>query len=252
MLWLHAASVGEAVSLLPVIKVLAASPVAILLTTGTVTSAAVLNRQLPEMGLQDRVLHRFVPLDVPAWVARFLDHWHPDAVGFVESELWPNLLAGCRTRGIPMMLINARISAGSLKAWQRAPAMARAILGHFSHIHARGQEDAERLRTLGATGVTSPGDLKFSAPALAAEPSALAQLRWQVGKRPVWVAASTHPRRGNRDRRRPPVDRGRSPRSADHHRAPSSRSRCGLGGGVAGPPARGGGCAAVWRGHLDR
>ena len=193
MLWLHAASVGEAVSLLPVIKVLAASPVAILLTTGTVTSAAVLNRQLPEMGLQDRVLHRFVPLDVPAWVARFLDHWHPDAVGFVESELWPNLLAGCRTRGIPMMLINARISAGSLKAWQRAPAMARAILGHFSHIHARGQEDAERLRTLGATGVTSPGDLKFSAPALAAEPSALAQLRWQVGKRPVWVAASTHP-----------------------------------------------------------
>ncbi len=193
LLWLHAASVGEAVSLLPVIKVLAASPVAILLTTGTVTSAAVLNRQLPEMGLQDRVLHRFVPLDVPAWVARFLDHWHPDAVGFVESELWPNLLAGCRTRGIPMMLINARISAGSLKAWQRAPAMARAILGHFSHIHARGQEDAERLRTLGATGVTSPGDLKFSAPALAAEPSELAQLRWQVGKRPVWVAASTHP-----------------------------------------------------------
>lgn len=193
LLWLHAASVGETVSLLPVLTVLAASPVAILLTTGTVTSATVLGQRLPALGLQDRVLHRFVPLDVPAWAARFLDHWHPDAVGFVESELWPNLLAGCRTRGIPMMLINARISAGSLKAWQRVPAMARSVLANFSRIQARGREDADRLLALGATGVTSPGDLKFSAPALPAEPTVLARLRWQTGKRPVWVAASTHP-----------------------------------------------------------
>ena len=193
LLWLHAASVGETVSLLPVLTALSGSGVTILLTTGTVTSAAVLEQRLPELGLRNRVLHRFVPLDVPAWAARFLDHWHPDVVGFVESELWPNLLAGCRARGIPMMLINARISAGSLKAWRRAPALARAVLGNFSRIHARGREDADRLRALGASGVTSPGDLKFSAPALPAEPAALAQLRWQMGKRPVWVAASTHP-----------------------------------------------------------
>ncbi len=193
LLWLHAASVGEAMSLLPVLSALAAADVAILLTTGTVTSAALLDQRLPELGLQGRVLHRFVPLDVPAWASRFLDHWHPDAVGFVESELWPNLLAGCRARGIPVMLINARISAGSLKAWQRVPAMARSVLANFTHIHARGREDADRLRALGAEGVSSPGDLKFAAPALPAEPAALARLRWQIGNRPVWVAASTHP-----------------------------------------------------------
>jgi 3-deoxy-D-manno-octulosonic-acid transferase len=193
LLWLHAASMGETTSLLPVLSALARSDVAILLTTGTVTSAELLARRLPELGLQNRVLHRFVPLDVPAWVARFLDHWHPDAVAFVESELWPNLLGACRARGIPTMLINARISAGSLRAWQQAPAMARSVLASFSRIHARGREDADRLRSLGARDVTSPGDLKFAAPELPAEPAALAKLRWQIGDRPVWVAASTHP-----------------------------------------------------------
>lgn len=193
LLWLHAASVGETMSLLPVLSALAPSEAAILLTTGTVTSATLLEQRLPELGLRDRVLHRFVPLDVPAWAARFLDHWHPDAVGFVESELWPNLLTACRARGIPMMLINARISADSLRAWQRVPAMARSVLANFTRIHARGREDADRLRALGARGVSSPGDLKFSAPELPAEPAALARLHRQIGNRPVWVAASTHP-----------------------------------------------------------
>lgn len=193
LLWLHAASMGEATSLLPVLTALATSQVAILLTTGTVTSANLLARRLPELRLQDRVLHRFVPLDVPAWANRFLDHWRPDAVGFVESELWPNLLTACRARGIPMMLINARISAGSLKHWKRVPAMARSVLANFTRIHARGREDADRLRALGAQGVSSPGDLKFAAPQLPAEQAALVQLRAQIGRRPVWVAASTHP-----------------------------------------------------------
>ena len=193
LLWLHAASVGETMSLLPVLSALAASDVAILLTTGTVTSAALLDQRLPELGLQDRVMHRFVPLDVPAWVARFLDHWQPDAAAFVESELWPNLLAACRARGIPMMLINARISAASLANWRRVPALARSVLGHFARIHARGPEDAERLRVLGAGDVESPGDLKFAASELPAEPATLTRLRRQIANRPVWVAASTHP-----------------------------------------------------------
>ncbi len=193
LLWLHAASMGETTSLLPVLSALARSDVTILLTTGTVTSAALLDRRLPELGLQDRVLHRFVPLDVPAWADRFLDRWRPDAVGFVESELWPNLLGACQARGIPTMLINARISAGSLRAWRRAPVLARSMLASFSRIHARGREDADRLRSLGAEAVTSPGDLKFAAPELPAESATLARLRWQIGNRPVWVAASTHP-----------------------------------------------------------
>jgi 3-deoxy-D-manno-octulosonic-acid transferase len=194
LLWLHAASVGETVSILPVLTVLAtqAPALTVLLTTGTVTSARLLARRL-DAGLEERVLHRFVPLDVPAWVARFLDHWRPDAAGFVESELWPNLLFACRRRGIPAMLVNARMSARSLAGWQRVPGLSRAVLGCFTHVQARSPTDATRLEALGASAVSAPGDLKFAAPVLPADPAELERLRTVLAGRPVWLAASTHP-----------------------------------------------------------
>ena len=134
LIWLHAASVGETTSILPVLLELTAQApaVTILLTTGTVTSAELLARRLPELGLERRVLHRFVPLDVPAWTRRFVDHWHPDVAGFVESELWPNLLAACRARSVPAMLVNARVSDRSFAQWQRVPGLARHILNGFA------------------------------------------------------------------------------------------------------------------------
>ena len=193
LLWLHAASVGESQSILPVIAELVRDPgLTILLTTGTVTSARLLANHLPSFG-ENRVLHRFVPLDVPAWAARFLDHWQPDAAAFVESELWPNLLAACSTRHIPAMLVNARMSARSLRAWQRAPGFAHHVLGSFARIHPQSAADADRLRRLGATAIDPPGNLKLAAAPLAADPAALAELHGIIGPRPVWLAASTHP-----------------------------------------------------------
>jgi 3-deoxy-D-manno-octulosonic-acid transferase len=194
LLWLHAASVGETMSLLPVLTALGvhAPDLTVLLTTGTVTSAQLLARRL-EAGLEDRVLHRFVPLDVPGWAARFLDHWQPDAAGFVESELWPNLLFACRRRGIPVMLVNARMSERSYAGWRRVPGLARAVLGCFVHIQARAPADAARLEALGAASVSAPGDLKFAAPALPADAAELERLRAALTGRPVWLAASTHP-----------------------------------------------------------
>ena len=164
LIWLHAASVGETLSVLPVLPVLAqeAPDATLLLTTGTVTSAQLLLRRLPELRLGQRVLHRFAPLDVPAWVRRFLDHWRPDAAGFVESELWPNILAACRARRIPVMLINGRLSERSFSRWRRAPGLARQVLGAFARVQARSETDAARLRTL-------------------------------LAGRPLWLAASTHP-----------------------------------------------------------
>jgi len=96
LIWIHAASVGESVSVLPVLPYL--RDVTVLITTGTVTSATVVAERLPGLVGIGTVLHRFVPLDVPAWVARFLDHWRPDLAAFVESELWPNTLAACQAR----------------------------------------------------------------------------------------------------------------------------------------------------------
>ena len=192
LLWMHAASVGETQSILPVLAELAPHA-SVLLTTGTVTSQAVLSSRLPEMGLEDRVLHRFAPLDVPAWVRRFLAHWRPDAACFIESELWPNQLAACQAAGIPLMLVNARMSDRSFARWRRAPEIAQRLLGSFRMIQARGEPDAVRLRALGAARVDCPGDLKFAAPPLTVDQAELDRLTPMLAGRPVWLAASTHP-----------------------------------------------------------
>lgn len=192
LIWLHGASVGEAVSLLPVLPLL--TPVAhVLLTTGTVTSAQIVVQRLPGLGLHDRVTHRFVPLDVPAWVARFLDHWRPDAAGFAESEIWPNTLSALSTRGIRALLLNARLSAGSAAGWARVPGFARRNFGVFERVLAQSSEDASRLAVLGARDVAVVGNLKFAAPPLPVADGAAAALRLAIGTRPVWLAASTHP-----------------------------------------------------------
>jgi 3-deoxy-D-manno-octulosonic-acid transferase len=191
LIWLHAASLGETVSILPVLVALAREPGTILLTTGTVTSQRLLAQRLPELGLGERVIHRFVPLDVPAWGARFLDHWRPDAAGFVESEIWPNLLGAAARRGIPLMLINARLSARSLARWQMAPRTARMILGWFSLIHPQSRADGDRFVQLGAPRVLPAGNLKLAAPPLPADHQALSHLSSLIGG-PTWVAASLH------------------------------------------------------------
>jgi 3-deoxy-D-manno-octulosonic-acid transferase len=193
LLWLHAASVGESQSVLPVIDHLMQEPgLTVLVTTGTVTSAMLLANQTGRFPA-GRVLHRFVPLDVPAWAARFLDHWRPDAAAFVESELWPNLLSACRQRGVKLMLVNGRMSARSMRGWARAPGFARAVLGSFDRVHPQSEADAERLQALGARSLEPAGNLKLAAPPLPADPAVLLALRKAIGDRPVWLAASTHP-----------------------------------------------------------
>jgi 3-deoxy-D-manno-octulosonic-acid transferase len=192
LLWLHAASVGEAVSALPVLSALPRE-INILFTTGTVTSARLLQQRLPEEGLAERTLHRFVPLDVPAWAARFLDHWRPDACAFLESELWPNLLAACRARDIPTVLLNARMSVRSAANWCHATGFAAEILRSFAWIQAQSASDAGRLRSLGGVDVSAPGNLKFAAGPLPADEAELERLGAVLGGRPRWLAASTHP-----------------------------------------------------------
>ncbi|HUC17652.1 MAG TPA: 3-deoxy-D-manno-octulosonic acid transferase [Acetobacteraceae bacterium] len=195
LLWLHAASVGEIVSVLPLIKALGRQDreLNILVTTGTVTSATLLVERLPTLGFGERARHRFVPLDVPGWVGRFLDHWRPDAAAFVESELWPNLIAAAAARRIPLALLNARLSERSFARWRLTPGFARRILGAFSLIRARSEEDSARLSRLGAADVSAPGDLKLAAEPLPVDEEERSRLADLLGARPRWLAASTHP-----------------------------------------------------------
>jgi 3-deoxy-D-manno-octulosonic-acid transferase len=194
LVWLHGASVGEAVSVLAVAEALAVAGAEVLITTGTVTSAALLAERLPQLACAERLRHRFVPLDVPGWIGRFLDHWRPDAAGLVESEIWPNLVTACRRRHVPLMLVNARLSEPSLAAWRRyAPGSARVLFDSFARIQPQSADDAARLASAGATRLDLPGNLKYAAAPLPAPAAELARLHARLAGRPIWLAASTHP-----------------------------------------------------------
>jgi 3-deoxy-D-manno-octulosonic-acid transferase len=184
---------GETMSILPVVASLVQlAPAAhVLVTPGTVTSATLFARRAPALG--GHVHHRFVPLDVPGWVGRFLDHWRPDAGAMVESELWPNLLAACRRRGVRLMLINGRMSDRSYRRWRRLPRVIGPLLSAFTLVQAQSREDAERLQALGAGQVSAPGNLKFAAAPLPVDQMELDRLGRLLAGRPVWLAACTHP-----------------------------------------------------------
>ena len=188
LVWVHGASVGESLSALPLIEKLLADGAKVLVTSGTVTSATIMKQRLPK-----GALHQFVPLDTPRAVARFLDHWRPDAGLFVESDLWPNLIQGAKKRGVRLALVNARISARSAERWRFARKSVAALLAAFDVVLAQDEDFATRLRALGAPHVQVSGSLKADAPPLMANDAALKDLRLAIGDRPVLLAAQTHP-----------------------------------------------------------
>jgi 3-deoxy-D-manno-octulosonic-acid transferase len=192
LVWFHAASVGEAASLLEMLRRLqmARGDVTCLVTTVTVTSARFLADRLPE-----RCIHQFAPVDVAPWVNRFLQHWRPDLAVWTESELWPAMLVRTCARGVPMLLINARISARSYRRWQLLRGSAAALLGCFDRILAQDELAAEQLEELGAdpARMTVVGSLKEGAAPLPHDEAERVRIARAFAGRPVWLAASTHP-----------------------------------------------------------
>jgi 3-deoxy-D-manno-octulosonic-acid transferase len=188
--WFHAASVGETVAVLPMLKALKQRRPALnlLLTTGTVTSAQVAAERLGGIAT-----HQYVPLDVPGFVTRFLDHWQPDLGVFIESELWPNLLLAAKARGMPLALVNARMSERSVNGWKNRKTMAAKVLGSFDLVLAQTEGLGRRLSRLGAHNVSPAGNLKVDSPAPPVDRRALAALQHAIGPRLCFLAASTHP-----------------------------------------------------------
>jgi 3-deoxy-D-manno-octulosonic-acid transferase len=189
VVWMHGASVGESMSLLPLVEALsrARPDLHILVTSGTMTSAQVLRKRLPA-----GVLHQYVPVDAPGAVARFLKHWRPCLAVFVESELWPNLLRKARNANCKLALLGARISDDTARGWTRAPRAARSLFSAFDLILAQDAQSWSRLRALGAN-VTGELDLKRAAAPLPHNEAELKVLEDEICGRPVVVAASTHP-----------------------------------------------------------
>ncbi len=188
LVWFHGVSVGESVSALPVIVVLAAErpDLNILITTATTTSADILAKRLPE-----GVIHQFAPIDTPQAVNAFLDHWRPDLAAFIESDIWPIQLRALTARQVPHVLLSARITEKTYKGWQRFKGAMRPLLAGYSLIMAQDRASEDRLTQMGVT-VGPRANLKTIGAPLPVDPAALSDLKKLIGKQFVYFAASTH------------------------------------------------------------
>jgi len=189
LVWLHAASIGESLVALSLADTLIAAraDLSVLITSGTVTSAHLIAQRAPQ-----RVLHQFAPVDRPAWAARFIAHWRPDAGVFLESEIWPNLIAAAIDAGVPLALANARMNDASLRSWGRFSGAFRALASAFDWIGAADARTAEGLERLTGRPPALTANLKLEAAQPDPDPQALAEVRAALGARPVFTAASTH------------------------------------------------------------
>ena len=188
LIWLHGVSVGESLSLLPVVERLRKTrpDLTVLVTSGTVTSATLLGRRLPP-----GVIHQYAPVDAPGAVAAFLDHWRPTAAVFVESELWPNLILATKARGVKLVLASARITQKTADGWRRFPGAARRIVTAFDRVLPQDHLSGVRLESLGAR-IDGHVNLKLAGDAPPHDPAAFTRLSAAIGDRAVVVAASTH------------------------------------------------------------
>ena len=188
LIWIHGASVGEVLAAAGLIERLRALNIGILLTSGTVTSAAIVAKRFgPD------VIHQYIPYDLPRYVERFLDHWKPSLALFIESDLWPNLILSSAARRLPMVLINGRMSHRSFPRWRRISATISELLGRFDICLAQSKVDAGRFSALGSRNVITTGNLKLDVDAPPADAGRLERLMAVTRGRPVIVAASTHP-----------------------------------------------------------
>lgn len=189
LLWVHAASVGEAQSTLILIDEITkrSQNLNILVTTGTKTSAELLEKRLPE-----QAIHQYYPLDCPKWVKSFLNQWRPDCIIWMESELWPNMLMQINSLGIPTALVNARLSEKSVKRWQRQSKFISQLLNCFSVILAQTLIDEVNFKKLGARNVHVTDNLKYCASPLPANQKSLDEFNEAIKDRKVWLYASTH------------------------------------------------------------
>ncbi|MEO1311280.1 MAG: 3-deoxy-D-manno-octulosonic acid transferase [Pseudomonadota bacterium] len=190
LIWIHGASVGESLSVLPLVQRIAhiRPQATVLVTTGTITSAELMAERLPA-----NALHQFIPVDHPGYVDRFLAHWRPDAALFVESEFWPNLILRTKQAGTPLALVNGRISPKTYENWKKRPRTIRALLSAFDVLIAQDQVNADRLHELSGADVSVFGNLKLAADPLPAPRDLMQDMQRAVGARLLWLAASTHP-----------------------------------------------------------
>jgi 3-deoxy-D-manno-octulosonic-acid transferase len=189
LFWFHGASVGESISMLPLIhRILETYKDShVMVTTGTITSAEIMRKRLPE-----RAFHQYITLDNPVFTTRFIKHWQPDVVLWFESDFWPAMLSSIKRKNIPLVLVNGRISNKSFKRWQQFDFVSKEILSCFTFCLGQSEEDAYRLRVLGAKDTTCLGNIKYAALPLPVDEDKKKEIVEQIDGRPFWLVSSTH------------------------------------------------------------
>ena len=192
LIWFHVASIGEAMSILPLVEgcIEEKKIDKILLTSITLSSGKILEKRYKE---NSKVFHQFLPLDVPIFTNKFLEHWKPNLSIFIDSEIWPNLILQISEKKIPLLLINARITEKSFKRWKLIINFAKKIFEKFDLCISSNKESENFLKILGAKKIKNYGNLKFSQTKKNISNKLDLFLINKIKNRKVWCAASTHP-----------------------------------------------------------
>ena len=192
LIWFHVASVGEAMSILPLIESCIEEKKIdkILLTSITLSSGNVLKKRFSQ---NVKVFHQFLPLDISVWTNKFLDHWKPNLSIFIDSEIWPNLISQISKKKIPLLLINARITKKSFDRWKLIISFAKKIFEKFDLCIASNKESESFLKILGAKNIKNYGNLKFSKIKTELNNKLDSDFLNKIENRKIWCGASTHP-----------------------------------------------------------
>jgi len=191
LIWFHVASVGEAMSILPLIENCIENEKisTILITSITLSSGKILEKRYKN---NTKIIHQFLPLDVPIFTKKFLNYWRPNLSIFVDSEIWPNLIYKIKEKNIPLLLVNGRITNKSFIKWNLINRYAKKIFGKFDLCIASNKETENHLKILGARNIKNYGNLKFSSSKINFNNKLSSPLLENIQSRKVWCASSTH------------------------------------------------------------
>lgn len=189
LIWFHGASVGEALSMLPLIhKLLEENPnYNIMVTTGTVTSAELMQKRLPQ-----RAFHQYIPIDNPNFTQKFINHWKPDVALWFEAEFWPSMLGEIKKNKIPLILLNGRIGNKAFRNWKIFKFISKELLSCFNLCLGQSPEDVKRLQKIGAKEALFLGNLKYAGFNPPVDKDKKAEILTQIGQRQIWGVISTH------------------------------------------------------------
>jgi 3-deoxy-D-manno-octulosonic-acid transferase len=190
LLWFHVASVGEVISIFPLIENLERDSKInkILITTITLSSAEIIKKKFSP---NQKIVHQFLPLDIPKYVYIFLKHWSPNLSVFIDSEIWPNLILEIKKKNIPLFLINGRITRKSFNRWKLVKNFAKKVFQKFDVCISSNKETENYLKILGAKNIKNYGNLKFAN--IKSEKISDSIYLNKIKNRKIWCAASTHP-----------------------------------------------------------